>query len=64
MRQDSEPVVGPDRSDPVTGLLPGGPLVLTVEEVRQLWSFVHGDIMEPGVRVQLRESLGLCPRHT
>lgn len=38
--------------------------LLTVEEVRLLWSFVHGDIMEPGIRVQLRSSLGLCPRHT
>lgn len=44
-------------------LLPPGPLILDVEEVRQLWSFVHGDIMDPGIRVALRESLGLCPRH-
>lgn len=45
-------------------LLPAGPLVLEAEEVRQLWSFVHGDIMEPGLRSILHASLGLCPRHT
>jgi hypothetical protein len=46
------------------GLVPAGPFVLEPEEVRQLWSFVHGDIMEPGLRRILRSSLGLCPRHT
>lgn len=49
--------------DPLSELLPNGPLRLTVEEVRQLWSFVHGDIMDGGTRQYLRESLGLCPRH-
>lgn len=44
-------------------LLPQEPLVLSVEEVRQLWSFVHGDIMDGAMRRGLRESLGLCPRH-
>jgi hypothetical protein len=38
--------------------------VLEEEEVRQLWSFVHGDIMAPALRGVLREALGLCPRHT
>ena len=37
---------------------------LSVAEVGDLWSFVHGDIMVGGIRQQLRESLGLCPRHT
>ncbi|RPF28031.1 hypothetical protein [Georgenia muralis] len=39
-------------------------LRLTTEEVRQLWSFVHGDIMDPEMRRQLRASYGLCPRHS
>ncbi|WP_334172624.1 hypothetical protein [Sinomonas sp.] len=52
------------RTDPPALLPPTGPLVLEPEEVRQLWSFVHGDIMEPGLRSILRASLGLCPRHT
>jgi hypothetical protein len=51
-------------SDQAAGLVPAGPFVLEPEEVRQLWSFVHGDIMEPGLRRILRDSLGLCPRHT
>jgi hypothetical protein len=50
--------------DPAAGLVPAGPFALEPEEVRQLWSFVHGDIMEPGLRRILRASLGLCPRHT
>jgi hypothetical protein len=33
-------------------------------EVRELWSFVHGDIMAPGIRQQLRRAFGFCPRHT
>lgn len=37
---------------------------LSVAEVGDLWSFVHGDIMIGGIRQQLRDSLGLCPRHT
>ncbi|MCC9069943.1 hypothetical protein [Arthrobacter cryoconiti] len=44
-------------------LLPRSGLVLSAEEVRQLWSFVHGDIMNGGLRRYLRGSLGLCPRH-
>jgi hypothetical protein len=64
MGQDSGPVGRGSRSDQSVGLLPFGRLVLSVEEVRQLWSFVHGDIMASGIRVRLRESLGLCPRHT
>ncbi|MCW3768554.1 hypothetical protein OCL88_18920 [Paenarthrobacter sp. PAE-2] len=51
--------------DNVTGaLLPVGPLELSAEEVRQLWSFIHGDIMDGSMRRLLRSSLGLCPRHT
>lgn len=37
---------------------------LTPAEVRELWAFVHGDIMVGGIRQLLRASLGLCPRHT
>ncbi|MCQ9163953.1 hypothetical protein [Arthrobacter sp. STN4] len=44
-------------------LVPRAPFALTPEEVRQLWSFVHGDIMDGGTRQYLRGSLGLCPRH-
>ena len=63
MRQDSS--VAQSRT-PTSDhlLLPRSPLVLTVEEVRLLWAFVHGDIMDGGIRIQLRDSLGLCPRHT
>ena len=50
--------------DPAGALPPPAPLVLEEEEVRQLWSFVHGDIMAPALRGVLREALGLCPRHT
>jgi hypothetical protein len=46
------------------GLLPAGPLLLTTEETRLLWAFVHGDIMDAAVRSWLRASLGFCPRHT
>lgn len=47
-----------------TGILvPAGPLELSAEEVRQLWSFIHGDIMHGSIRRLLRASLGLCPRH-
>ncbi|MBT2594976.1 hypothetical protein [Arthrobacter sp. ISL-72] len=54
----------PDR-DRLTGVLvPVRPLELSVEEVRQLWSFIHGDIMDGSMRRLLRASLGLCPRHT
>ncbi|MDQ4489249.1 hypothetical protein RBS60_03440 [Sinomonas sp. ASV486] len=44
--------------------LPGAPLLLATEEVRLLWSFVHGDIMSAPMRTWLRASLGFCPRHT
>ena len=37
---------------------------LTPAEVRELWAFIHGDIMIGGIRQQLRASLGPCPRHT
>lgn len=45
------------------GLLPAAPLLLTTEETRLLWAFVHGDIMDAAVRSWLRASLGFCPRH-
>lgn len=45
-------------------LVPVGPFVLSAEEVRQLWSFIHGDIMDGSMRRLLRASLGLCSRHT
>lgn len=41
---------------------PGGEL--TPAEVRELWFFVHGDVMEGGIRQHLRAAFGLCPRHT
>lgn len=51
--------------DKLTGALVAvGPLELSPEEVRQLWSFIHGDIMDGSMRRLLRASLGLCPRHT
>jgi hypothetical protein len=37
---------------------------LSPDEVAQLWSFVHGDIMDTGIRQRLLSFLGLCPRHT
>jgi hypothetical protein len=33
-------------------------------EVRETWSFLHGGIMDSGIRQQLRRALGFCPRHT
>lgn len=48
------------RVDP---LLPGVEHELTVPEVRLLWSFVHGDIMNEEVRRALRRSWGPCSRH-
>ncbi|WP_138415888.1 hypothetical protein [Sinomonas gamaensis] len=46
------------------GLLPAAPLRLSSEEVRLLWAFVHGDIMNAAMRAWLWASLGFCPRHT
>jgi len=37
---------------------------LTQEEVRILWSFIHGDVMNPGIRAQLYDNWGFCERHT
>lgn len=45
-------------------LLPQPGHELEADEVRELWSFVHGDIMIGGLRQQLRSHLGLCDRHT
>jgi hypothetical protein len=36
---------------------------LTTEEVRLLWSFIHGDIMNEPTRMRLRKRWGLCGRH-
>lgn len=33
------------------------------EEVRVLWSFIHGDIMDNQIRHKLREHWGMCTRH-
>jgi hypothetical protein len=58
------PAAQENAPDPAAALPPRAPLALDEEEVRQLWSFVHGDIMEPALRAILHDSLGLCPRHT
>lgn len=44
-------------------LLPDPEHNLSVEEVKLLWSFLHGDIMIGGIRHRLREHWGLCARH-
>lgn len=36
---------------------------LTVDEVRVLWSFIHGDIMDSGTRARLVADWGFCARH-
>lgn len=46
---------------PTSPVFPREPL--TPAEVRELWAFLHGDIMVGGIRQLLRASLGLCPRH-
>lgn len=51
---------------PISGprpLLPQPGYELEQDEVEELWSFVHGDIMMGGLRQQLRSHLGLCDRH-
>lgn len=40
------------------------PMQLTLVEVKQLWWFLDGSIMDPGVRHHLWHSWGFCPRHT
>lgn len=37
---------------------------LSPEEVRVLWDFVHGDIMNGATRTRLRENWGMCARHS
>jgi hypothetical protein len=37
---------------------------LTLAEVKQLWWFMDGSIMDVGVRHHLWSSWGFCPRHT
>lgn len=57
--------VAEDGDAPVRGaLLPDTDHNLTVDEVRVLWSFVHGDIMNGQTRTHLRGSWGLCDRHS
>jgi hypothetical protein len=60
------PLMGsPDAADPdVQASCDLSSAPLTPAEVRELWAFIHGDIMIGGIRQQLRASLGLCPRHT
>lgn len=36
---------------------------LDSEEVRILWDFVHGDIMDSNTRRRLVEHWGMCERH-
>ncbi len=50
------------RTAAATPWLAGGDL--DREEVRELWAHLHGDIMAPGIRRQLRRSMGFCVRHT
>ncbi len=50
-------------SGPAPQLAPISRAPMTPGEVRELWAFVHGDIMVGGIRSILRRSLGLCPRH-
>jgi hypothetical protein len=44
-------------------LLPDSAHNLSVEEVKLLWSFLHGDIMIGETRKLLRQHWGLCARH-
>ncbi|HKN49553.1 MAG TPA: hypothetical protein VJ010_04950 [Actinomycetota bacterium] len=52
---------------PLTGGPPGPPTVrpldLSRAEVKHLWSFLDGEIMDLHVRQHLRRSWGFCPRH-
>lgn len=57
----SDPDIAPDRYD--LPLAPGDGQNLGVEEVRVLWSFVHGDIMDTQTRARLHANWGLCARH-
>lgn len=48
---------------PLAPIRTGG-LRLSVAEVKQLWWFSDGAIMNPPTRERLRAAWGLCPRHT
>lgn len=48
---------------PLVPIRTGG-LRLSVAEVKQLWWFSDGAIMNPPTRERLRAAWGLCPRHT
>lgn len=51
----------PDR-DKVTDVpVPVAPLELSAEEVRQLWSFIHENIMDGGLRGCCAPPLGWVP---
>jgi hypothetical protein len=39
------------------------PIPARPAEVRALWAFLHGGIMDPGIRRALRGAYGFCPRH-
>ena len=52
------------REQPETTPLPEDlSLDLTAAEARELWSFLDGSIMDPGVRAHLRRAWGLCAQH-
>ncbi len=57
-----EPVEGDSRFD--RPLSRDVDAVLSSEEVRVLWDFVHGDIMSGPTRQRLKEYWGMCPRHS
>jgi len=48
----------------VAGATPPTDAALTQREVRELWAFLHGDIMIGGIRQHLRRAMGLCARHS
>lgn len=54
----------PDRNDRYDRVLaPDADHELDTEEVRVLWDFVHGDIMDGRIRAKLYEHWGMCIRH-
>ncbi|QIZ99832.1 hypothetical protein [Leifsonia sp. PS1209] len=57
-----DPVEGDERFDRPLGRDSGA--LLSSEEVRVLWDFVHGDIMSGPTRQRLKEYWGMCPRHS
>lgn len=54
----------PDRNDRYDRVLaPDADHELDTEEVRVLWDFIHGDIMDGRIRAKLYEHWGMCVRH-